>query len=365
MAFGRREQGPCRSAFSDTASDRAASPVGPCTAGAPWTRNEWRITAAGLAEGRDSDNHLVVMNAGLNAIFDAAGCTGALHVCRLSDGAEVGLRADEAWVAASVIKVPIALEFYAQVEESNLDPRRSLTLTAEGRTPGPSGISIAADPVTMSLRDLCTAMLTVSDNAATDAVVEAVGRHAVNRRLQALGCTSTVLVESIGEMLDSFAQDLGFDHYARLLQAQAGELGPEAQTRSTDPERINSSRVLEPARANRTTAKDMTRLLAAIWADRAGPPDACACLRRVMSQQVTRRLARATPDGGTLAAKSGALFGRVRNEVGVIGAPGGESYAVALLTRPHRPFLGVTAIDDAIGTAAKTAIDMIETEPSA
>jgi hypothetical protein len=44
----------------------------------------------------------------------------------------------------------------------------------------------------------------------------------------------------------------------------------------------------------------------------------------------------------------------------VISVPGGESYALPVLTRPHRPFLGVTAIDDAIGTAAKTAIGMIE-----
>jgi beta-lactamase class A len=229
-----------------------------------------------------------VVNSTLDVILDTAGCTGALHVRRLSDGAEEGLRVEEAWLAASVIKVPIAPEFYAQVEEGKLDPRQPVTLTAASRTPGPTGISIALDPVTMSLRDLCTAMLTVSDNAATDAVVNAVGREAVNRRLQALGCTSTVLVESIRESLDSFGQDLGFDNYSRLLQAQAGEPGAYARAASIDPERIDSSRVLDPTRANRTTARDMTRLLAAIWADRAGPLSACAYLRRVMSQYGTR-----------------------------------------------------------------------------
>jgi beta-lactamase class A len=104
----------------------------------------------------------------------------------------------------------------------------------------------------------------------------------------------------------------------------------------------------------------MTRLLSAIWSDRAGPLGACQNLRRVMSQQVTRRLARAVPDGGALAAKSGALFGRVRNEVGVISVPTGQSYAVAVLTRPHRPFIGVPLMNDAMANAARAAIRMLE-----
>ena len=90
--------------------------------------------------------------------------------------------------------------------------------------------------MTMSLRDLCTAMLSVSDNAATDAVLEAVGKDAVNRRLRTLGCTSTVLVESIGEILSSLSSELGFENYSELLRAQAGERGPAAQVASTDQE---------------------------------------------------------------------------------------------------------------------------------
>jgi beta-lactamase class A len=292
----------------------------------------------------------------LDRLFDAAGCTGALHVSRLSNGAEVALRADEVWLAASVIKVAIGFELYAHAAEGNLDPTRMITLGPEQRTPGPTGISVAQDPVTMSLRDLCGAMLAVSDNAATDAVLDAVGLPAVNDRLAALGCTSTVLVESIGASIDAMAVDLGFDDYATLLRAQAGELGAEAQKASTDQARISAARVLDPARATRTTARDMTRFLAAVWEDRAAPPAACADLRRAMAAQVSRRLAPAVPDGGGLAAKTGSLFGRVRNEVGVITAPGGERYAVAVLTRPHEPFVGTATIDDVMAEAVRIAI---------
>jgi beta-lactamase class A len=40
----------------------------------------------------------------------------------------------------------------------------------------------------MSLRDLCSLMLTISDNAAADAVHAAVGRDSVDERLRTLGC---------------------------------------------------------------------------------------------------------------------------------------------------------------------------------
>jgi beta-lactamase class A len=227
-------------------------------------------------------------------------------VVRISDAAEVALRAEEAWLAASVIKVPIGLEFYAEADEGRLDEKEAVILEPSGRTPGPIGISLAIDPVTMSLRDLCTAMLTISDNAATDVVLERVTTEAVNRRLRHLGCGATVLVASIHESIDAMAGDLGFADYATLLRAQAGELGAEAQAASTDQNRIGSSRVLDPERASCTTARDMTRLVTAIWSDEGASPGACAELRRTMAQQLTRRLAVAVPPGGSLAARRGA-----------------------------------------------------------
>lgn len=45
-------------------------------------------------------------------------------------------------------------------------------MRSEGRTPGPIGISLMRDEVSTSVRDLVVAMLTVSDNVATDERLE-------------------------------------------------------------------------------------------------------------------------------------------------------------------------------------------------
>jgi beta-lactamase class A len=258
---------------------------------------------------------------------------------------------------ASTVKVPIGLELYARADDGVLDASTPVTIEAKDKTPGPVGISQLRDPVTVSLRDASYLMLTISDNAATDAVAAAVGIEAVNRRLRAIGCLETVVLEPLRAMLDGVAADLGFATYDQLVAAQRGDLGPAARSRALDRDRIDRCRALDPAHSSRTTARDATRLLAAIWNDSAAGKDACAELRSVMAQQLTRRLGAAVPAGGTLAAKSGALFGRVRNEIAVVTDADGEHYAVGVFTRAHEPFVGSATIDAAMAAAAKAAVD--------
>jgi len=50
------------------------------------------------------------MTEDIGALFEQAGCQGALFVQSLDDGAEFALRADEQVVPASVFKVQVALE---------------------------------------------------------------------------------------------------------------------------------------------------------------------------------------------------------------------------------------------------------------
>jgi beta-lactamase class A len=260
-----------------------------------------------------------------------------------------------------VVKVPIGLEFYAQAAAKQLNPNQIVTLDSDHRTPGPVGISQFEDPVSISLRDLSYLMLTISDNAATDAVTAAVGVSAVNDRLKAVGCDNTVVAESLQEMLDGVAHDMGHHDYRELVAAQSGLMGSVAQAKALDPDRVERCRALDPLQTSRTTARDATRLLTAIWNGDAASPEACINLRQVMAQQVTRRLARATLDGRTLEAKSGSLFKRVRNEIALVIDPGGETYSVAVFTRttgaPGRP----TVIDEAMSSAVVAAVEQLRT----
>jgi beta-lactamase class A len=193
-------------------------------------------------------------------------------------------------------------------------------------------------------------MLTLSDNAATDAVLARVGVERVHERLRELGLVDTFLEGGCMQLMDAVAQDLGFPDWDAVLAAE-GEVAPEV---------LLESRTFDPARTTRTTAREMTGLLTAIWRDEAAAAGACAEVRRLMGLQATRdRLASGFPPDVHVAAKSGSWLRVVRNEVGVAEYPDGGRYAIAVFTRAARPEARRPDVDRAIGEAARAAVEQL------
>jgi beta-lactamase class A len=257
-----------------------------------------------------------------------------------------------------VVKVLIALEVESWFADGRLDPAEPVTLTAADRTFGPTGISLLADDVVVSWRDLVVLMLTISDNHATDVLLRRVGVGAVNACAARVGLTRTVVESDLRTMLDRVGQDLGQGDWAGLL---AWQVTASAADLARADRLLPTTRALDPVRGTRTTARDMVRLLGLIWAGAAGPAPACARVRSVMARQLTRhRLASAFPPPVSVAAKSGSLLGIVRNEIGVISFPDGRQYAAAVFTRSPAGS-DDAAISRAIGTAAARAVAALPT----
>jgi beta-lactamase class A len=291
----------------------------------------------------------------LAEIFGQAGCRGFLHATTLDGQHEVGLDPDEAVVPASVVKVLVAVEAETRMADGRLDPDERVLLTSARRTPGPTGFSLFRDGVEVSVRDLPVLMLTISDNVCTDALLDRIGLEAVNATAERLGLAGTVLGSNLQELIDSIARDTGFDDWAALEAWSDAETDPAAVQGAQDRLRLASA--LRPDAPTRTTARDMTRLLRLVWADEAGPAEACARVRWLMRRPHGRpRMTGGFGPGVGVAAKSGGLMGVVRNEIGVVTLPDGAAYAVAAFTRTEEPGADERAVDAAIGDAAAWAV---------
>jgi beta-lactamase class A len=285
-------------------------------------------------------------------VFRQASCQGWLRV--EGAGTATDVSGDEPVVAASVIKLLIALATETAFAEGGLDPAQTIRLSSLDRTPGPVGFSLFADDVTASSRDLVSAMLTISDNVAADALLHLVGIETCNELAAGLGLANTVIVSSLAVMIESIARDAGFADWSAMTAWS--EAGPSAADHNAVDARIRTSVAFDPSRATRTTARDMCRFLRMVWNDEAGPREACARVRTHMSRQLTRhRLAAAFPSPCRVAAKSGGLFGVVRNEVGVLEQPDGQRFYVAVFTRSD-PGADEAGVNAAIGQAAGTAV---------
>ena len=260
----------------------------------------------------------------------------------LGSGREMGERSDEAVVTASTYKVAVMLELGRQAAAGVLSLTDRVRVPADRRTMGPTGLSVMLDDIDISVRDLAFWMMSVSDNTATDVLQELVGTDRVNATLAELGLSGTYLEGDCNHLLATLIEDAG---------------GIEWVNPGLSPEKIAQCRSLNALQTNRTTPRDAATLLRLIWADEAGPPQACAEVRRIMGLQVwPHRLTSAFGNGIKVSGKTGTLIG-IRNEIGVVEYPDGGRYAAAVFVTTEDLAWHKPEADAVIGQVARLAID--------
>ena len=194
------------------------------------------------------------------AVLAEAKTDAFVHARDIDSGEEFGYGADEGVILASVFKIPVVLQYAREVAAGTLDPTEHATVTAEFRSGG-IGIGGCADDVTASWRDLALLMMSFSDNAATDFLYERLGLDNIVATLRGLGLEKTNLVRDCRGLFKSVYDDLGVDK-GTLLEMPPIEI-------------LRTISVMDPARSNSSTPREITMLLAAIWRDEAGPASAC------------------------------------------------------------------------------------------
>src|SRR5918995_497209 len=147
----------------------------------------------------------------LDAIVAQTGADLALAAMNLTTGEEIARNAQRSMPTASVFKLPLLVEVFRQAEAGALDLDERVTLRAEDVVMG-SGILRDFSPgVQPSLRHLTMMMVIVSDNSATNLLLDRVGGpQRVNATMRDLGLPSIVVHRRIdfGEITtnDSLAE---------------------------------------------------------------------------------------------------------------------------------------------------------------
>ena len=106
----------------------------------------------------------------------------------LETGEEVAIDADRQMDTMSVIKIPLMVEAFRQIEAGKLSLTETVTLKESDKRPGTGVIRSLDVGAVLTLKDLLTLMIIVSDNTATDLVFEKVGGiEPVNRLMDEYG----------------------------------------------------------------------------------------------------------------------------------------------------------------------------------
>ncbi len=205
---------------------------------------------------------------------------------------------DERFPAASVIKLPVLVEALRQAQSRDLRLEERLPVRAEDKVGGFGILKEMESVVEVTLLDLLTLMVIISDNTAANLCIERVGMAAVNESMTALGLRGTVLQR---KMMDMKARERGLDNF--------------------------------------TTPADAALLLELLATKQILTPENCDLAIGIMRrQQVRDRLPLYLPQDIPIAHKTGELP-EVRHDVGIVLAKSGP-VVIAALTKGFGTRLG-------------------------
>ncbi|CAN5481234.1 serine hydrolase [soil metagenome] len=216
---------------------------------------------------------------------------------------------DRLFRAASTIKIAVMIEIFHAEEQGKLSRSDVVALKESDRVPGSGVLAHLHEGLNLIVDDLLYLMISISDNSATNMLVDLVGLDAINDGLVRLGIETSKMRR-------------------RMLGRTPLEGEPE----------------------NWIIPRDFAVMVQAIVNDTAASPSSCAAMRDLLAtQQNTDRIARFLPEGTTWGSKTGSLP-NVVNDVGFITTDQG-TIVIAVFTE------GLSEADGekAIGEIARAA----------
>lgn len=157
------------------------------------------------------------------------------YVLDLKSGSGYGVRPDEPFFSASVIKVAVMVAVYRRIDEGKLHYKDKIKIKKQDKAPGSGNLQWEPAGTPHSVEDYLWLMITRSDNVATNVLTRAVGgRDYVNKVARSLGARDTVLYQ-----------------------------------------KLSDNRAAVPSLDNRTTPHDMATILAKIYEGKAASRQSC------------------------------------------------------------------------------------------
>ncbi|MEP6492253.1 MAG: serine hydrolase [bacterium] len=222
----------------------------------------------------------------------------------LKTGDSLFLNADDAFHAASTMKVPVMIELFRQFDAGTLRRDQGVALVNQFKSivdGSPYSLSAGDDSDSLAytmigkqvtVHELIDRMITRSSNLATNALIELAGAENANATAHALG--------------------------ARNIKVLRG---------------VEDSKAFQKGLNNTTTARDLAVLLEAIETGRAASRASCDEMRDVLlHQEFNDEIPAGLPPGIKVAHKTGWITG-VLHDAAVVYPNGRKPYVLVVLTR--------------------------------
>jgi beta-lactamase class A len=269
----------------------------------------------------------------------------------LHSGAMHQYRAEERFPTASVCKVCVLVELFRRIEAGQWSLDDRFCLEGAFSRHGSGALKWAVDAPELSLRDYCRLMISISDNVATDFLIELLGLEAINSTMIALGYRHL----HTGANLTRF-------HYAMAGQQDApgsfeNDQAMSKRTAAVGIDHACASFCDDPAN-NLAAPDEMGQLLGRLAQGQVFSPAASAAMVEMLKLCVDRRMiARDLVPAIETAHKIGSS-GRIKADVGLVFLPTGALIISAFALAKDDQAAGA----DAIAEVSRLAIGALAPE---
>jgi beta-lactamase class A len=129
----------------------------------------------------------------------------SLFAKNLDTGETYALNADERVRTASTIKIAVMIEAFARVNEGKIKWTHEVVLTKDKKVSGSGILGELSDGLHLTVRDAVNLMMILSDNTATNLVLDVLTTDAVNARMESLGFKNIKIMRKVGSGGESAA----------------------------------------------------------------------------------------------------------------------------------------------------------------
>jgi beta-lactamase class A len=236
------------------------------------------------------------------------------------DGVRFGHRADEVFPSASSIKIAIMTELFRRIDRGEASLDDTYILRADDKAPGSGVLQQLHDGIELTIGDVVYLMMAISDNPATNILINLVGMENVNATMREMGMEKSLL--------------------GRTMQGRLA---------------------LETEQENLATPNEFAAMVQSILDHKAASSESCDRMIALLEkQQNGRRIGRYVPDNGGVrwGSKTGS-YSTVANDVGFVTTDRG-TVIVSVFTRILPDMVTGEKIIGEVARAAMSATGVAE-----
>ncbi|HWZ32774.1 MAG TPA: serine hydrolase [Bryobacteraceae bacterium] len=281
------------------------------------------ILCAAIAAAQPPQKPLDRLKANIERTTKSINAKWGIYMKCLETGEEIAINADDQMDTMSVIKIPLMVEAFRQIEAGKFSLTDRVTLTDDAKRPGTGVIRSLDAGANLTIKDLLTLMIIVSDNTATDYMYDKVGGPAaVNKLMDTYGYKSIRAVDTAKVWFEAIAKEPSRDKFHSDGKYPFGLSSP----------------------------REMGKLLEKIKKGEAVNPKASELMLQIMRGQVYSSRMPKYVTGFRVPHKTGDFLPYIGNDVGLLESPN-RNIVLCVFTAHH---YGVgTYLEDAIGRVAE------------